>query len=255
MSYDFNVRLAACDHQQSGERYVVDLEDFRTLHLAVNPALNMRAPINGQAHVKVYISGKLVDPNDPVYGYDIVEDSNRLLTQDRFYKIVFKRPVRFYIPLIEVNYITLKTYCLKCRGQGQLNDLKKTNTGVQHVTGTDKLVQRVLKMVLTSRCPYYPQFTCKIKDYIGKKFGVQITETDVANQIMQALLNLKQIQAAQKTVQSLDPKEMLKDVTNISTSMPDPTSVNVIAQVSSYGNQQSVPVSFSITTTRQLVGN
>jgi len=258
MSYDFSTKLMPCSHEQSFERYVVDYKDFSTLHLAANTSLNMRAPINGQSLVRLYIRGKLVSSNDRVYGYSISTDTNRLQTTDAFYKIKFNRPVRSYIPLIEVSYLTLAPYCMKCGGQGQLNDYHKVaNGGIQRVVGTDKLVQRVLKMILTSRCPYYPAFTCKIRDYIGKKWGVQITDADVTNEIINSLSNLKQIQSAQKTVHRLDPAEMLKDVTDIITATPDPTSVSVSAQISSYAtsSNQTVPVSFSITTTRQLVGN
>ena len=257
MSYDFNSRLAACSHVITGERYAIDNTDFRTLHLAANTSLNMRAPINGQAEVTVCISGKIVQPSDPTYGYDILSDENRVLTNDQFYKIMFRKPVRWFVPIIEVGYITLRGYCLRCNTQGQLNDLKGSSTGsFQRVTNTEKLVQRVLKYVLTSRCQFYPQFTCRIRDYIGKKFGSAITEADVSSQIMDALQNLKSVQAAQRTVQDLNPSEMLKDITSISTSMPDPTAVDVECSITSYGTQSTPqPVVFSISSTRELVGN
>ena len=257
MSYDFNTRLVPCPHVISGERYVVDAVDFRTLHLAANTTLNMRAPINGQAFVSLRISGELVGSNDPVYGYSILPDINRVETSDQFYKILFKKPVRWFVPLIEVGYITLQTYCLRCNTQGQLNDFKGSSNGsFQRVTASDKLAQSLLKFVLTSRCSFYPQFTCRIKDYIGKKFGSTITEEDVSSQIMNALQNLKSIQSAQRTVQTLDPKEMLKDITGISTVMPDPTAVSVECSVTSYGvSSNPQTVGFSISSTRELVGN
>jgi hypothetical protein len=257
VSYDLNTKLAPCDHAQSGERYVVDTNDFRTLHLAANPVFNMRAPINGQALVRVRVAGNVVPPDHPVYGYDIVSDINRIQTSDVFYKIVFKKPVRWYIPLIEVSYITLKLYCLKCSGSGQLNDFKKANSGsLMHTTGNEKLVQRVLKFVLTSRCAFYPQFTCRIKDYIGRKLGVSITEADISNQIVAALSNLKNIQSSQRTIQNLTPQEMLKDITSVKTAFDpaDPTVVNIAAWVSSYGSSNSLPISFTLTSTRDLVG-
>lgn len=235
---------------------VVDSTDFRTLHLASNVTLNMRAPINGQSQVQLYVGGQLVPSNHPVYGYSISTDSNRVLTSDQYYKIVFNKPVRWFIPLIEVSYITLLNYCLKCGTVGQLNDIKKASNGsVIHIVGTNKMVQRVLKMVLTSRCPFYPQFVCLIKDYIGKKFGVTITDSDISNQIMTSLQNLKLIQSAQRTVQSLDPQEMLKDIVNLQTVVIDPNSVMVSADLTSYGTTTSTPVSFSLTTSSQLVGN
>jgi hypothetical protein len=256
MSYDFNIRLAPCNHQQSFERYVIDWQDFMTFHLASNVALNMRAPINGASQVQVYIGGQLVQADDPTYGYTVTPDINRVTTSDQFYKIMFRKPVRWYVPLIEVSYTTIKNFCLKCGTAGQLNDIKPASNGsVIHIVGTDKMVQRVLKMVLTSQCQFYPQFTCPIKTYVGKKWGVTITDADVSNQILTALQNLKSIQSAQRTVQSLDPQEMLKDIQNLQTNTIDPNSIAVSADITSYGTPNATPVSFSLTTSSQLVGN
>ena len=253
MSYDFDVKSAACDHVQAFERYIVDSGDFRTLKLVTDPSRRMRAPINGQSMVKVYISGQLVTMTDPVYGYQFQADPNEIDTQDRFTKIVFNHPVRFVIPLIEVTYITLKPYCLKCSGTGQLNDLKKANSGsLIHIVNTDKLVQRSLKYILTSRCPFYPALTCPVKDFIGHKFGVQTTAADVSSAVMNALQNFKKVQSAQRTVQVLTPQETLKDITNV-TAVPnatDPTAISVAAQVSSYGSLTTLPIGFSIRTTK-----
>lgn len=256
MSYDLHVRLAPCNHQQSFERYVIDYKDFKTLHLASNVNLNMRAPINGVSQVQLYVSGQLVQSSDPIYGYAITRDVNRIQTSDLFYKIMFNRPVRWTVPLIEVSYITINNFCLKCGTTGQLNDLKPASSGsVTHILGTDKLVQRVLKMVLTSKCQFYPQFVCLIKDYVGKKYGVLITDADISNQVLLALQNLKSIQSAQRTVQPLDPQEMLKDILNLQTVQIDPTSVAVSADLISYAVNSTAPVSFSLTSSSQLVGS
>ena len=255
MSYDIFTRLSNCDHTQTGERYVVDSYDFRTLHLAANPAINMRAPINGQAQFKLYISGKLVDSNHPVYGYDIVRDENRVLTSDVFFKVVFKRPVRAYVPLIELRYITTKPFCVKCSGHGTINDYKQANSGgLVHTVGVNKLVQKSMKFVLTSQCPFYPQFTCPLKDYIGRKFSITITEADVSSQVTLALENLKNIQSVQRTVQTLTPQETLKDITSVVTTVVDPTSLSVAIALASYGSVNSIPVNFTLTSTRELVG-
>lgn len=253
MSYDFDVQQAACDHAQTRERYVVDSTDFRTLHYASNVAINMRAPINNQSSLHLYIGGSLVSPTDPVYGYKFLPDPNRVESTDTFYKIVFNKNVRLIIPLIEVSYFTNVNFCLKCNGYGQLNDLKKASNGsLLHIFGTQKLVQKSLKFVLTSTCPFYPQFTCPIKTYIAKKFGVQVTDSDIANAIMQALQSVKKVQAAQRTVQTLDPMEQLKDITNVVAVLDslDPTKVNVSAQISSYGTNTTQPLGFTLTTTK-----
>jgi hypothetical protein len=263
MSYDFDVRPAPCDHQQAFERYVVDSRDFRTFRLAADTSIGMRAPVNGQSLVKVYIGGTLIQANDPVFGYSFVLDLSRLEdfspfdtirrdTADKFHKIVFNKQVRFVIPLLEVSYITLKPYCLKCSGSGQLNDLKKASSGsLIRTLDTNKLVQRSLKYILSSRCPFYPALTCPIKDFIGRKFGVHTTEADISNGIMNALQQFKKVQGAQRTIQVLTPHETLKDITSVTAvqSPLDPTAVNVAVQVSSYAGT-TLPLAFSIRTTK-----
>jgi hypothetical protein len=98
------------------------------------------------------------------------------------------------------------------------------------------LVQRSLKFVLTSQCAFYPQFTCPIRGYIGRKFGINITDADIANAVTVALDNLQNIQVAQNTIQTLSPEETLKNVTNVVAVQDtnDPTVVHVSASLISY---------------------
>lgn len=238
------------------ERYAIDAFDFKTLHLAANTGINMRAPINGLSQVLLYIGGQLVQPNDPSYGYTITPDTNRIQTADRFYKIQFNRPVRFYTLLIEVCYTTTKNFCLKCGTTGQLYDFSPASNGsLLHVVGTPKLVQKVLKFLLTSKCPFYPQFTSKLRTFVGKKFGFTVTDADISNEVVNALQNIKQVQSAQRTVQALDPLEILKDVNNLQTTPINPTSVAVSGVLTSYGSITGTPVSFTLSSSHQLVGN
>lgn len=260
MSYDYNTLQAACDHRQLLERYQVSKTDLRTLQYVPNPTLNMRAPINGQVLVQVYIHEEIVEQDDPTYGYQILLDNTRLgfnLGTDPFYKIVFNKEVRMVRPLIEVNYLTRQPYCMKCNGLGVLNDYKPSQGGAFiHIIQVDKLTQRCLKFVLTSRCAFYPQFTCPIKDYIGKKFGIQITDADISNAVVNALSNLKNVQIAQNTVQPLDPQEVLSNVQNVTAVQDptDPTVVRVTATLVVYTNQQlyttiTQPLAFTLQVT------
>lgn len=256
MAFDLNTQMVSCDHSISLERYYVDSADFRTLKLAANPSLRFRAPINGQALVKLFVSGVSVPPGHPTLGWSILPDTNRVGTSDQFYKIMFNNPVRWFIPLIEISYTTLQDYCLKCSTTGQLNDLVPSNSGsVLHVTDTSKLVQSVLKLVLTSVCPFYPQFTCPVKTYIGRKMTGSVSEDDVSSSIVTALGNLINIQSAQQAFQALTPLETLRDVTNISVNMPDPMTIEVAASIVSYGTLNSVPVNFLLSSNYGLVGN
>ena len=256
MSYDLNSGVISCGHEISLERYFIDTTDFRSLRLASNPALFMRAPINGQSLVKLYISGTQVDSNHPVYGWSIVPDINRVGTDDQFYKIIFNNPVRFFIPLIEASYLTHQDYCLRCSATGSLNDIQPAPSGsVLHVVGTNKLIQSCLKHILTSVCLFYPQFTCPIKGYIGHKVTSMVTADDIYTAITTALTNLTNIQAAQQTVQTMDPFEMLRDISNLTVTMPDPMSFSVALSIISYGSLAAIPVNFTLTSSYALVGN
>jgi len=260
MSFDYNVLvidpsthqpIGACDHQQSFERYVVDFNDFRTLHYASNTTLNMRAPINGVAMVRMWISGEEVQQGDPAYGWLITPDPNRLdavSTTDRFYKIMFAKPVRIIMPLIEVSYLSLKGYCMKCSAIGVLNDFKNSASGsFLQVTQQTKLAQKGLKWILTSRCPFYPTFVCPLKSYVGKKLGIQLTNTDIQNAVQTALSTMQKVQQAQNTVQVLDPLEMIKDIRYITAEVAvnDPTTIQVAAMITTFSGT-SVPLSFQM---------
>lgn len=262
MSFDLNVLqfdpmtrapIGACDHHQWFERYVVNQDDFRTLNYAGMPSINQRAPINGASSVKMWIAGEQVQSTDPVYGWQVVIDPDRVEVVDgintSFSKIVFNNPVRLLLPLIEVSYISLQDYCLKCSATGFLNDFKLGTgaTPFAEITQVNKLAQKALKWILTSRCPFYPTFTCAIKSFIGRKLGIQITDTDFQTAVVNALTNMQKVQQAQSTVQNLDPAEILKDILNVTaaTDQQDPTVVRVNAAVSNYSGQ-SAPLGFSV---------
>lgn len=259
MSYDYNIQIAdsqtgqiigACDHEISFERYTIDPDDFRTLHYLGNQGLNMRAPINGANNIRIWIRGESISPNDPIYSWSIIRDTNRvdIPTADVFYKILFDRPIRLVIPLIEVTYLTRQPYCMKCNGIGVLSDFKASSSGdFLHITQTNKLAQKALKWILTSNCPFYPTFVCQLKNYIGRKLGIQITETDIQTQVLNALTQMQQVQRAQSTVQSLDPSEIIKDIINVTAVIDpnDPTLVRVSATVSSFSGT-SAPLGFTL---------
>lgn len=261
MSYDYNVLMfdpmtrqpiGACDHQQSFERYVVNQTDFRTLNYASEPSINMRAPINGSSAVQIWVHNEEIKSTDPVYGWQVVIDPDRVETVNgvdvSFYKIVFNQQVRLLLPLIEVSYITRQDFCLKCSATGFLNDFKESVSGTfTHVTQVTKLAQKALKWVLTSRDPFYPTFVCAIKTFIGRKLGIQISDTDIQTAVINALTNMQQVQQAQSTVQNLEPQEILKDIVNVTAVVDpnDPTIVRVSAIISNYSGT-TAPLGFTI---------
>lgn len=251
MSYDISAGSQTCDHLQILERYTLDRFDFRTLHYAGDASLNMRAPINGASYVRLYFKGTLVNPADPVYGYSIVPDPDRLQTGYSFQKITFDRPVRLTRPLIEVSYVTRQGFCLKCRGLGRVVDWSVSPSGgLNHVTGVQKLAQQATKYIITSNNPFNQNLTTLIRSQVGKKFGVTVTDQDVAASVSRVMAAYQSIQRAQSTVQTLDPTEMIQDVLGVSAAEDptDPTVVNVGVELQPYGQAQAIPLNLALKT-------
>jgi hypothetical protein len=247
LSYDFDTRASVCDHQ-SLDRYIVDPDDFVSLRLKSDTTEYMRAPINGISKVQVFVGGVLVSPTHPNYGYTFVRDTTCIQESgELFYKIVFNKSQRFVTPLIEVQYFTRQTYCLKCIGSGKVNDFKPVSSGFAPIGGNQKLLLRSMKWVLTSVCQFYPSFTCPIKSYIGRKFGLAITDADIQTAAYTAMQNMKTVQVAQATVQTLDPTEVLQSVSGVTATADssNPTLVNIsIGIIPNQGNPMNT--NFSI---------
>ena len=259
MSYDFDVRLSPCNHLQVKERMTVDLTDLKTLLYAspnaYQDAIHIRGTVSVKASVKVFISGMEIPQNHPQYGWDVWPDTS-FPASAQLSKIMFRQPMRLTNPVIEVQYITVAAYCLKCNGFNKVNDYTIAQNGsFLHVWEFYKLVQRIYKFLLTSNCIFYPAFTSQLKNFIGQKFLG--TEDDISNECSNALDNLKRIQLAQKNVQVLTPQEVLKDIESISSvrNTEDPTIITTNMMVSSYGTPRPLPLSFTLQTTNNNIQN
>jgi hypothetical protein len=196
--------------------------------------------------VQVYFKGVLVPPSE----YSIVADpAFSFPGQPQFKKIVFNEPQRMTLPLIEVSYVTLQNYCMKCGGTGTLNDWQLNGSGtLEKIYGRYKLAQQALKYVLTSRNPFNPSLTCPIRNYVGKKFGLTVTDQDIAAAITTALSTYQQIQASQKTVQTVTPEETLKEITAVS-AYQDPTNplqIYVTLSITGYASTNPMALNISL---------
>lgn len=263
MSYDISLGgvqgepgAHACDHLQLLERYQVNFLDFRTLqykpNTAFQPIFNMRAPINGVSMVRLWLKGQIVKPTDPNYGYSIVTDLNRVQELGLpFQKIVFNNPVREVGDLVEVTYITHQPFCLKCGGSGLAVDWTIAPSGsLNKVRGRRKLAQQAIKYSTTSVNPFNPNLTTPVRQLVGKKFGVVVTDQDVATAITKALTTYQSIQKAQSTVQTLDPHEMLADIESVTAvqDSQDPTTVNISISIVAYGSTEAIPLNIALQT-------
>jgi hypothetical protein len=231
------------------ERYVIDTFDFRTLHWAGNPVVNVRAPINGQSLVRVFLSGVELPVDDPLHGFDILPDTTMIVSGVAFQKIVLKQAMRMTRPLIEVCYTTLQETCTKCGGSGMVNDWTVDPSGaLARVRGIEKLAQQALKYILTSKNPFNPVLTSKIRSYIGKKFGLSVTDADIAAEVTRVLSAYKQIQQAQKTAQVMEPHELLKDITSVQARQDpgNPLLVYISAVITAYAHSGTIALNTAL---------
>lgn len=226
MSYDLLTTPAACDHHVARERLAL-AADRRTLVSLVNPLQHLARPVNGGATVVLYIDDVPVPRNHPILGWSLHPDPNPL-TQQRWTLLRFNRLQLVDGWVIEVGYTTTAAYCLKCGATGLVADYALGAGGRwQRVTGLAKLIQRCLKLVLTSVCPFYPNLVCLLRNQIGKKGGRGFSSSDAAYSVATVLANLKTIQQAQAKFQALDADELLANVGSV-TASPDPADPRVI---------------------------
>lgn len=224
----------ACDHRITAERLGIGV-DFRTLFSADIPTQHMTSPINGLTTLRLKFNGKTVDPNHPEFGWVVLDDPAAILP-DRRSKIVFKQPVYLRNVLIEASYTTVAPYCHKCGGTSLVPDVTVGQSGAfTQVTKRTKMVQKALKFLLTSKCAFYPNLTCQLRDYVGRKFGYTLTSEDVAFEVQSTLDNMKAVQALQAKYQRLDAEEILRSVDGVDTiqDQNDPTVIRVTVDVTS----------------------
>ena len=254
MSYDFDTTLQPCDHFQTRERMVVDQYDLRTLLYANDLTYRMRGSVANSNLVKLYIHDQEIPKGHPIYGWDLMVDELNVSSDDeQRRKIVFRKPCRIRNLFIEIDYNVIPPHCLKCQGYGKTNDFHVNNSrSFLHITEHPKLLQRILKHLLTSVCNFYPKFTSPLREWIGKKLGMVITNEDINQEVVLSLSHMRDIQQTQKTVQTLVPQEVLRDIESVivQASPEDPCKVKVKVSVSSYGNERPQPLSFSLRSNR-----
>ena len=249
MSYDYNTLAFSCNHRQVNEHMSVSLDDFRTLVTAANPSMRMRAPLNGRTLVHLRLDGVEVPNNHPTLAWDILDDELTTLP-DKRQKLVFRAPLRRQFSLLELEYTTTAPYCLRCGGKGLVNDLQQAGSGgILTIDTRMKLIQRCLKFMLTSKCAFYPNLVCQIREFVGAKFGLSLTEDDITLEVGNSLANLQSVQQYQAKVQTLTPEEMLRSLDGVSAvrSTTDPCAAFVTVNVSGFnGTTATIPFSMRV---------
>lgn len=234
MSYDYLMLPRACDHKITAERLAIG-DDFQTLFSVDIPTQRMTSPINGLATLRLKFNGEEVPANHPEFAWSVLNDE--LATPpDKRSKIVFNNPIYLRDVVIEASYTTTAAYCWKCGGTSMVPDVSIGQSGAfSQVIKRKKLVQKALKFLLTSKCAFYPNLTCQLREYVGRKFGYTLTAEDVSMEVMTSLDNMRAVQGLQAKYQRLEAEEILQSVDGVDTiqDQNDPTVIRVAVDVSS----------------------
>jgi hypothetical protein len=231
---------------------VID-DDLHTLLYEGDQSFRMRGSINGEDSFHLYLEGVEIPRFHPQLGWSLEFDplTQDEEIQDRRKRIRFHNPFRHSNSLIEIDYRTIPAHCPKCNGCERNNDFRLSpKQSFLHVTDHDKLLQKVLKYLLTADCEFYPTLTSRIKNSIGQKLGLSLTEEDIESEITATLLSLIKVQSSQKSIQAVTPQELLKNLEEVSAKVSeiDPTRMVVEIRVSSYGKELPAPLRFTMRT-------
>lgn len=226
MSYDYLILPSACDHLVRAERLAI-MQDNRTLYSVAHTTEYMDRSVNGTSTLKLFMDGVEIPREHADYGWRVLPDENSVQPHQKS-KIVFNRPVRLRNIILEASYTTIAAHCNKCGGTSKMSDYSINQEGsLTHVIKRDKLTQKILKFLLTSKCPFYPGLVSQLKTFVGRKYGRSLSADDISSEVSYAMDNLKSVQALQANYQDMDPEEILRSVDSV-TSTRDKTDPRLV---------------------------
>lgn len=142
-----------------------------------------------------------------------------------------------YFPLVEMQYVTLKTYCPKCLGIATLDDyVYGPNKDVLTVKDEFLLIQTLEKLIITklNSNPYYGWIGTTLHSLIGKKItDIDYFKTKISEDVKKCIDDLKKIEAQYiSTGRSVSSGELFGNLlgVDVSVSDADPTLLNVLVR-------------------------
>lgn len=232
MSFDIKVEKV-CDHRVC-EDVVFIQNDYRTLQVNRDIAV--------QSSIVVKRDGFEIEPENPVYGYsvvDVVFETNPLnpfqnpnlpITK----AIVFNKRMKSADDFYELSYVTYLATCPKCNGTGFYFDWAVDELGqAVKIYDENKLLQDVVKGTYTIKGsnPFYLWYGTYFEALIGSKLsGIEQLKLVIAQDVNNFFSNLKDLQNQQARFQTVSDRERIQQLISVSVNIPDqnnPTLVEV----------------------------
>lgn len=215
-----------CDHTIVGERLTLQ-DDFVTF-LPTFPIASSTS---------IFLDRFGLDVSS--FSYDLVL-TNNVLYDNKYYRIVLKRPELYLNPLYEISYTTTSEFCPKCMGANFVDDIVFGNTG-NVVTEAPQLIQMVEKFLVTTKGTnkYNPWVGSGLTTLIGTKItDFDALATEIKAMVRSCLTTLNNVQLKYQGVNSaVSPEEVILNIETIDVTQneQDPSIVYVYVQYTSQG--------------------
>lgn len=159
MSYDIKIQNK-CDHRINWERSALQADRV---------TIPLTAPVSSVASLSLRIN------NVPIQaiGYTVTTERTILGTNSPS-KIIMKDKVQLYVPLVEIQYITLSQTCPKCGGIGIIDDYFVSGSGDVRTTDREYLLLQNLEKCIVTQVgtnPFHTWYGSGLQSYIGKKIS------------------------------------------------------------------------------------
>jgi hypothetical protein len=196
-------------------------------------------PIASVASLTVRVNNAVVDRSE--YTVKTQED---VVSVDRPFYVVMSRKIKYYQPLIEAQYVTLSTFCRKCRGINYVDDFVYVNDrDILTAKDEELLLQLVEKYVVTKigSNPFHDWVGTGLHDMVGSK----VTDSDLLTsrmreQVTTTIDKLKKVQGQlQATGREVTPGELFGNLISVDVSQgEDPSLFTITVRFTSQRGKQ-----------------
>ncbi len=228
MSFDLSL-ATLCDHVVYKELDVID-DDLRTIRL--------QKPL-ASSKISLFASDNIV----PDSMYDIVQDPLTIdVSMSRM--IYLKKEWRSTTDFFEITYRTISSYCTKCNGTNNLDDLTFNVKGSLTTTRDEPLlVQNLEKFVVTrlNSNAFHTFIGTGIEGLIGTRLNnVEFLVTQLKSEVTRGLQKLQDLQSQYRlSGRVVTPGEILQSIDNITVTqdVQDPTVFRIDVTVTAESGQ------------------
>lgn len=194
--------------------------------------INLSYPVASVSSLRLRINNVIKKPN--TYSVATVRDP---LSEVPTTHILLREPNRLYNPIIEVRYVTIRTYCPKCAGLRYIDDIAY-GPDQDAVTVSDELllIQTLEKHIVTEleSNPYHTWVGTTLHELVKTKItDIQLITSRIKDDINKAVSDLKKVQAQyQRTNRPVTRGELFGQLLEVDVrrDSQEPTTIHAIVR-------------------------